>query len=103
MCHIDEGTYYKLRVFENRVLRKILARNRRDKLDDLCWSSKIIGVIVSRRMKLTGHVTRMEEGRNAYRILVGKPKGKRPMGRPRNKWDYYIKMQPKETEWESVV
>jgi hypothetical protein len=40
-------------------------------------------MINSRRMKWAGHVTRMEEKRNAYRILVGKPEGKRPLGRPR--------------------
>jgi hypothetical protein len=43
-------------------------------------------MIKSKRMRLAGHVARMEEKRNAYRILVGKPEGKRPLGRPIRKW-----------------
>jgi hypothetical protein len=48
-------------------------------------------MIKSRRMRWAGHVARMEEKRNAYRILVGKPEGKRPFGRPRHKWVDNIK------------
>jgi hypothetical protein len=49
-------------------------------------------MIKSRRMRWTGHVARMGEKRNVYRLLVGKPEGKRPLGRPRRKWKDNIKM-----------
>jgi hypothetical protein len=55
---------------------------------DLYSSPSIIRVIKSRRMRWAGHVTRMGEKRNAYRLLVGKPEGKRPLGRPRRRWVY---------------
>jgi hypothetical protein len=50
------------------------------------------GGYYSRRMRWAGHVARMVEGRGAYRVLVGKPEGKRPLGRPRRRWEYNIKM-----------
>jgi hypothetical protein len=53
----------------------------------------IITMIKSRRMRWAGHVTRMGTKMNAYRILVGKPEGKRPLGRPRRKWVDNIKME----------
>ena len=49
-------------------------------------------VIKSRRMRWAGHVARMGEGRGVYRVLVGNPVGKRPLGRPRHRWDDTIKM-----------
>jgi hypothetical protein len=52
----------------------------------LCSSPSIIRMIKSRRMRWAGHVARIREKRNAYRILVGKPKVKRPLGRPRRRW-----------------
>jgi hypothetical protein len=55
-----------------------------EKLHNFYSSPSIIRMIKSRRMRWTGHVARMREKRNAYRILVGKPEGKRPLGRP--KW-----------------
>jgi hypothetical protein len=55
-------------------------------------SPDIIRQIKSRRMRWAGHVARMGEGRNVYRILVGKPEGKRPLGRPRRRWEDGIKM-----------
>jgi hypothetical protein len=55
-------------------------------------SPNIIRMIKSRRMRWAGHVARMGETRNAYRILVGKPEGKRPLGRPRRRWVNNIKM-----------
>jgi hypothetical protein len=55
-------------------------------------SPDIIRRIKSRRMRWAGHVARMEEGRNVYRVLVGKPEGKRPLGRPRRRWEGGIKM-----------
>jgi hypothetical protein len=56
----------------------------------------IIIMIKSRRMKWAGHVARMREKRNAYRILVGKPVGKRPLGIPRGRWEDNIKMVMRE-------
>ena len=55
-------------------------------------SPDIIRVIKSRRLRWTGHVARVGERRGASRILVGKPEGRRPLGRPRCKWEDYIKM-----------
>jgi hypothetical protein len=55
-------------------------------------SPNIIRMIKSRRMRWAGHVARMGETRNGYRILVGKPEGKRPLGRPRRRWVDNIKM-----------
>jgi hypothetical protein len=54
--------------------------------------SNIIRIIKSRRKRWTGHVARMEEMRNAYRILMGKPEGKRPQGRPKRGWVDNIKI-----------
>jgi hypothetical protein len=61
-------------------------------LRDLCSSPRIIRIIKSRRMGLAGHVARMGEKRNACRLLVGKPEGKRPLGRPRRRWVDNIRM-----------
>jgi hypothetical protein len=57
-------------------------------------------MIKSRRMTWAGHVARMGETRNAYRILLGKPAGKRPLGRPRRGWMDNIKMDLRETGWD---
>jgi hypothetical protein len=59
----------------------------------------IIRMINSRRMRWAGDVARMGETRNAYRILVVKPEGKRPLGRPRRKYEDNIKMDLRETKW----
>jgi hypothetical protein len=90
-------------VFENRVLRRIFGPNRdevtgewrklhNEELHDFYSSPSIIIIIKSRRMTLAGHVARMGEKRNAYRLLVGKPEGKSPLGRPRRRWAYNIRM-----------
>jgi hypothetical protein len=90
-------------VFENRVLRGIFGTNRDEvtgewrklsieKLQDLYCSPTAVRVIKSRRMRWTGHVARMWEVRGIYRVLVGKPEGKRPLGRPRCRWEDNIKM-----------
>ena len=50
-------------------------------------SPNIVRVITSRRLRWTGHVDRMEESRSAFKILTGKPTGKRPLGRPRGRWE----------------
>jgi hypothetical protein len=57
-----------------------------EELHNLSSSSSIIGIIKSRRMRLEGHVARMGEKRNVYRLFIGKPEGKRPLGRPRCTW-----------------
>ena len=57
-----------------------------EELNDLYTSPNIVQVIKSRRMRWAGHVARMGEERGVYRVLVGKPEGKRPMGRPRSRW-----------------
>jgi hypothetical protein len=63
-----------------------------EELHNLYSSPSIIRIIKSRRMRWAGHVARMGEKRNVYRFLVGKPEGKRPLGRPRRKWMNNIKM-----------
>jgi hypothetical protein len=100
------GEEHRLRVFENRVLRKIFGPKREedgswrklynDELHDLYPSPNIVRVIKSRRMRFAGHVARMGEGRGAYRVLVGRPEGKRPLGRPRGRWECNIKMNLRE-------
>jgi hypothetical protein len=62
-----------------------------EELRDLYSSPSIIRIIKPRRMRWVGHVARMGEKRNAYRLLVGKPKGMRPLGRPRHRWVDNIK------------
>ena len=57
-----------------------------EELNDLYSSPNIVRVIKSRRMRLAGHVAHTGEERGAYRVLVGKPEGKRPLGRPRRRW-----------------
>jgi hypothetical protein len=95
---------HELRVFENRVLRLILGlkwnevtggwrKLKNGELHDLYTSSNIIRIIKSRRMRWAGHVARMGEKRNVYRLLVGKPEGKRPLGRPRHRWKNNIKTE----------
>jgi hypothetical protein len=63
-----------------------------EELHNLYSSPSIITMIKSRRMRWTGNIARMVEKRNAYRILVGKPEGKRPLGRPRRMWVDSIKI-----------
>ena len=97
----------KLRVFENMVLRRIYGPRRdmvtgewrrlhNEELSGLYSSPNIVRVIKSRRMRLAGHVARMGEERRAYRVLVGKPEGKRPLGRSRPRWVDNIRMDLQE-------
>jgi len=97
----------RLSVFENRVLRKVFGPKRdevtgewrklhNEELNDLYCSPNIVRAIKSRRSRWAGHVARMVERRGVYRILVGKPEGKRPLGRPRHRWEDNIKMDLQE-------
>jgi hypothetical protein len=65
-------------------------------LHNLYSSPNIIKMVMARRMIWAGHVTRKREKRNAYSILAGSPGGKRPLGRPRYRWEDYIKMDLRE-------
>ena len=67
-----------------------------EKLNDLYSSPNIVRVIKSRIMRWAGHVARIGEGRGMYRVLVGKPEGKRPLGRPRHRWEDNIKLDLQE-------
>jgi hypothetical protein len=71
-------------------------------LRDLYSSPSVIIIIKSRRMRWAGHVARMGEKRNVYRLLVGKPKGKRPLGRPKRRWVDNIRMDLGELGWSDV-
>jgi hypothetical protein len=94
-------------VFENRVLRRIFGPKRDEvtgewrklhieELHNLYSSTDIIRQVKSRRMRWAGHVARMGEERKVYKILVGKPEGKRPLGRPRSRWEDGIRMDLRE-------
>jgi hypothetical protein len=97
---------HRLRVFENSVLRRIFGPKRKedgswrklhnDELHSLYSSPNTVRVIKRRRIRWAGHVARMAEGRGVYRILVGRPEGKRPLGRPMHRWKDNIKMDLRE-------
>jgi hypothetical protein len=73
----------------------------KDELYDLYSSPNFIRVIKSRRIRWSGQVARMVERRGAYRVLVRKPEGKRPLGRHRRGWEYNIKTYLREVGWGS--
>ena len=93
---------HRLKVFENRVLR--ISGSKRDmvtgewrklynkEVNDLYSSTNIVRVIKARRMRWSGHVNHMGERRGIYRVFIQKPEGKRPLGRPRCRWEDNIKM-----------
>jgi hypothetical protein len=100
---LTEREEHKLRVFENRLLGSIFGPKRdgvtggwrklhNEELHNLYTSASITRIVKSRRMRWAGHVARMGEKRNVYRVLVGKPEGKSPLGRPRRRWIDNIKM-----------
>jgi hypothetical protein len=104
----------RLRVFDNRMLRKIFGPMRdevtgeewrklhNEELSDLYSSPSMITIIKSRRMRWAGHVAQMGAKRNAYRLLLGKPEGKIPLGRPRGRWVDNIRMDLREVGWGDV-
>jgi hypothetical protein len=105
---------HRLRVFDNRVLTGIFGPKRdgvteewsklhNDELNDLYCSSNIVRVIKSRRMKWAGHVARMGERRSVYRVLVGKPEGTWPLGRPRRRREDTIKTDILYVGWEGDI
>jgi hypothetical protein len=73
-----------------------------EELRDLCSSPSIIRIIKSWKMRCAEHVARMGEKRNYYRLLIGKPEGKRPLVRPGRRWVYNIKMDLAEMGWDGV-
>jgi len=96
-----------LRVFENRGLRRVFGRKRdevigewrklhNEELSDMYFLPNIVRVVKSRRMRWEGHVARTGEGRGVHRVLVGKPEGKRQLGRPRRRWEDNSKMDLQE-------
>jgi curved DNA-binding protein CbpA len=100
----------RFRIFENRILRKIFGPKRdevtgewrrlyTEELNDLYSSPNIIWAIKSRRMRWAGNVSHKGQSRGAYRVLVGKPEGKRPLQRARLRWEDNIKMDLQEVGW----
>jgi hypothetical protein len=96
-------------MFGDRVLRRIFGPKRdevtgklrklhNEELNDLYCSPNIVLVIKARRMRWTGHVAHMGKERGVYRVLVGKPEIKRPLGRPRHRWKDNVKMDLQEVE-----
>ena len=107
----DLGEERRLRVFENKVLRRLFGPKRdevtwkwrklhNEELRDLYSLPNIVRLVRSRRMRLTGYVARMVEGRGVHRVLVGKPEGKRPLGRPRRRWEMIFRWIFR--KWEGV-
>jgi len=87
-----------LRVFENRVLKRVFGPKRdevtgewrklhNEELSNLYILPNIVRVVKSRRMRWAGNVARKGKERGVHRVLVGKPEGKRPLGRPRRRWE----------------
>jgi hypothetical protein len=92
----------RLKLFENRALRRVFGPNREEvrgewrklhneELNNLYSLPNIVRVVKSRRMRRARHVARMGEGRGVHRVLVGKPEGRRTLGRPRRRWEDNIK------------
>ena len=98
---------HRLRLFENKVLRKTSEAKRDEitgerrklhnaQLHAMYSSPNIFRNLISRRLRWAGHVARMEQSTNAYRVSVGKLEGKRPLGRPRRRWEDNIKVDLRE-------
>ena len=94
-------------MFENRVLRRVCGPKRdevtgewrklhNEELSDLYSLPSIVRVVKSGRMRWAGHMARTAEGRGVHMVLVAKPEGKRPLGRPRHRWEDNIQMDLQE-------
>ena len=101
------GEERRLRRFENSVLRRLFEPKRdevtgerrklhNEELNDLYLSPNIVRIIKSRRMRWTGHVAHMGDSRGLYRVLGGKPEGKRPLVWPKSRWEHNIKIDLQE-------
>jgi hypothetical protein len=109
----------RLRVFENRVLRSVFGPKRdgvtgewrklhNEELNDLYSLPNVVRVVKSRQMRWTGHVARMGEDRGVHRVLVGKPERKKPLERPRSRWEDNIEMELQEVggsrgDWKELL
>jgi len=108
----------RLSVFENRVLSRVFGSKRdevtgewrklyNEGLRDFYFLPNIVRVVKSRRMRWAGHVARMGEGRGVHKVLVGKPEGKRPLGRPSRRWEDNIQMDLREVggggDWKELA
>jgi hypothetical protein len=104
---------YRLRVFENRLLRRLFGPRRdevtggwrklhNEELRDLHFSPSIIRMIKLSRMRWAGHIARTRRKRNAYWLLVKMPEGKRPLGRPKHRWENNISLDLGEIGWGDV-
>jgi hypothetical protein len=95
---------FKLKREEDGLWRKL----HNDELHSLYSSPNIVRMIKSRRMRWAGHVARMGEGRGVYKVLVGRPEGKKPLGKSRRRWEDNVKMDFRETgidgaNWSQLV
>ena len=100
---------YLIKVYTNRVLRTVFGPKRgevrewrklhNEEISDMYSLPNIVYGVKSRRMRWAGHVARMGEGRGVYRVLVEKHEGKRPLGRPRRRWEGNIKTDLQEVGW----
>jgi hypothetical protein len=106
MANISTSQIKSVHVAKTKVLRGIFGpkfeedgswrKLHNDELHSLYSSPNIVRVIKSRKMRWAGYVARMGEGRGVYRVLVGKPEGKKPLERPRHRWEDNIKMDLRE-------
>jgi hypothetical protein len=108
---LTKGREHRLRVLENRVLRRIFGLKREEvaegwrrlhneELHNLYASPNVISVIRSRMIREAEYIAPLGEVRNAYNISVGKPQGRRPLERLRRRWEDNITMDLREIEWE---
>jgi hypothetical protein len=103
---------HRLKVSENCALRRMFGPKREedgswrklhnDELHSLYSSQNVVRMIKSRKMRFAGHVARMGEGRGVYRILGWRPEGKRPLGRPRRRWENNSKLDLREIRIEEA-
>ena len=103
----------RLRMFKNRVLRRTGPKRNEvtgewrklynKELNDMYCSPNIVWLIKLRKMRWAGHLARMGERKGVYRVLVEKPDGKRPLGRPRRRWEDNIKMDLQEGTWTKLM